>query len=286
MALGAFTLPFTDVDLTGQRTIIFEVSGGGNLTATVDLPTADAGLTYGYYNYKDGGDGVLDSLADAVCAAMTAVDSQTWSPSEDTVKMPGTLLLSRGGTLTSIEIKWNHASTTFPAEWLGFDSSSSSTGAFSAVSGTWPAGRMWLPPRSIWTVGQPRRSSQVSRAYGGKTEKRTLSQGFSTYKFKASLLSPPRCLLGFAADADWYVSVPLMVQSDPNTPFEALWRWMDRRAPLRYHADRDVHGTYLELDVSDAEALSQLVGRWMDDPHELGSNPLQTVSFEAIEYVT
>lgn len=286
MALPAFTLPYTDTDFASGTDVVFEVGGGGDLTATVELPQAGTpALTYGYYNYKTMGAAQSDSLAKALCDALTAEHgSRTFTPSEGASGMDGRLRIVMSGTPATLEIKWTDAGSTFPGAALGFDTSSNSSGT-SSVTSTWPVGRMWLPPRSLWVPRTPLdRVILSSRTLGGYTEVRKLLDGPQTWDVRVRKLALPWVFLWAAADADWYAAVADMVQSDPNSPFEALWTWLGIRFPLRYHPDRDTDATYNALQVADPTALASLMTP-AGDPFETGSNPLVDVQFKAIDFV-
>lgn len=278
----SLALPYNDTDLTGKQDIIFEVGGGGNLTATLPLPVSTVGLDYGYYNLKDH-DTTGVCLGARVASALTAADAETWTASEASTGLPGRLVLTRGGSPATVEIKWDHASTTFEAEWVGFDSSSSSSGT-SQVTATWPAGRLFLPPRVTFQPSRPTRTVVTATAYSGKTESRRLHSGYNRYRFAFQLLAPPYIYLYAAADADWYQGVYEMVQNDPNTPLEALWTWLDTRPQLRYQPDRDDASEASTLRVVDSEALQSLLGM-AEDLANGSANPMLTVDFEAIDYV-
>lgn len=285
MARPAFALPYTDEDLTGANEIVFTYAGGGNLTATVPLPVSGAGLSYGYYNYKTGSTSPTDSYTKAVETAMnTAIGTNEITIGENGggSDMPGLLRIESTGALV---IKWSHASSTLDPTTLGFEAGVDVSGAL-GVTADWPPGRLFLPPRSQWVLATPgKRIKLASTTVSGKSEVRQIATGAAQYRIRIPSLTPARVLLSAAAHADFYQAVANMAQSDPNTPFEALWAYLGTRAPLRYWPDRDTVGAYTDLDVVNMEQLQDLMAV-VTDPHESGPNPLQDIDLRAQLYTS
>lgn len=284
MTIGALSLPFNDADLTGANAIVFTV-GGVEYTATVALPVSGGGLSHGYYNYKTTGASRSDSLAQAVADALAAASSRTVSVSNPgSSGLPGRVRFVVGGSPATVVLKWTDGDTTFDGSWLGFDTTSDSSGLNSATS-TWPAGRMFLPPRSTWTVALPQRTVTESITLGGKHRATEINPGYESYRLRFPGLAPARVFSWFAGQSEWVDGVYLMVDNDPNTPFQALWAWMVKRRPLRYWLDRDDDTTYLELSVPDLDGQLAELKRIGSDPHELrGSVKMLTIDFRALAY--
>lgn len=289
MGYPAFTLPFTAVDIpSAARDIVFEVQvdGSGDLTATLGSPPAG-----GWYNYKTGGPARSDSLAKALADALAAAHLawgggplRSFTAGEVASGLPGRTKISMTGGVSNLVIKWTDAGTTFDGSLLGFDTSADST-AVNKAEATWPAGRMWLPPRTLFTLGTPKKRVVVgSETVEGRWEVRKIHDGPKVYPVRLRRLPLARLLLSATEDSYFYQGVLDMVQNDPNTPLEALWAWMGIRAPLRYHPDRDTDATYTELQIASLGQIGNIEAI-MTPAHDSGPNPLPDVAFDLQDYV-
>ena len=241
-------LPLTDDDLTGANVIRFN-DGAGDVDVTIPLPGSNP-----YYSFYFGSG---YDIGEVVAAALTAASAGSWTASNVfTQSRIHKYTFTRSPT-ASTTFKWTHANTTFDPSWLGFDGSANDTSATGAFEADWQMARLWRWQFDLHHMSVPERVVRGSRSVSGRREFR-FRGGWTDWQIEYQKIEAAAMFKRAASIQAFVDRVPGLSLGDPNFPFEALWEWMGKRAPLHFVRNEVAPTTFESLQLADPEFLVKL----------------------------
>lgn len=264
--VARLALPFTDTDLTNQRSVrVRNVATGINFTVSIDLPST-SGVDDRYYNGGDLGTGNTATWAGFPDESLVMAFAY-----EISVNINGFALTVVEGTLSgryqltrndglSWQILWTDGATTMPPEWLGFENSDISSTVGGIITAPHQSDRLWVAPRPTWQRVERAKLTSHAMTWSGRVSRRKLSQIRNHWDLRFSAIPGARVYISDGEIQTLVDAVPEMALNDPNVALESLWDWIASRGPAQFWPDENSLGTSYYLNPRTPEMLEQVKG--------------------------